>query len=780
FRDLTGKSRLTQMTEPQLKTVLDAVRVARPRVIKGKRVVTPATEVKIQSLKESLIAENAMSEEHFNQMLKRLNLRTPRYENQYRFITEKEGKSVIRAMNDEAEIGYYKLLADWDVVLAKNPQVAGTVSEYQTRIAREGQVYFRGEKADASSLKDMRFFMEDLEVRTGKPFYQIYDPLNKQFLINRMMFTDLKRRQIQSTTEFRSIISSRKSLDRISNYIAAKNKWSSIESPKDITAGEIKLANELEASLFETVPSYRYNRFLNFYKLYEGDVKAIAREIPDAPKADLRIAVNIYESQGAGRLKAYLNTRTWGVIESGFEPHFVVNPRLAARSQKVLFPTGRFKTRSGVEFYPTDQNIVQRVDRYLQQVLSYNLRPYAREIEALYREAIPQLKNPEKIRQGLSMMLNEKMGYIERGGMLYDIIAKIASQAYITVFSTMPVLPFRNLFQNLAWHPDKSMLVNPLNRKLTEWDWRFYHTYVSQMEAIPRDLLLAQEGGLPGLNRFNRLILRVNIYGASDSKINRVWSYWASLNKAEVALKVYQKDGNIKKFIANSGMAELTLTQQVNILKTLHLPRVTSRLPGLSSVKGEYQAISEIALEITNNVHFLYDRSQRALIEMGGMGRILGSLVVFPRSTAQRILKQLGTLDPLSWAPGVKRRRAIKVLLSGAIGGMATGNLFQEITGRKYNPYNPLNILSWSPGGLALGSVTNLSDVVGDIFRSLQGDENAKQRLPGELERVGDTFLPFYKLIISSLEAVTDTQYLDRRVVGEVRAILEKKLQEMG
>ena len=581
-----------------------------------------------------------------------------------------------------------------------------------------------------------------------------------------MLFNNLKRRQVGSTPDFRRIINDPKALKRVNDYIAAKNKWLKVKSPRNITPEEIKLANALEEQLFEFVPDFRYHRFLEFYHEHNGDINKIMSEIPDAPKVDIKTAIGIYESQGAGRLRAYLDTRTWGVIESGFEPHYVVNPKLAVQRLRISFATGRFKVRSGVEFYPADMDVVQRVDRYTRQMLNFNMRPYIRKLEQVYQDAIPKLKNPIKVQKVLSMSANEMMGYVERGGMMYDIIVRIAAQAYTTVFGTMPVLPFRNLFQNLAFATDKSVLIDPRNRKLTQEEWIFYRTYVSQMEAIPRDLMLAEERGIPGIDRVNRFIHRLNIYGASDSKVNRVWLFWGHLNKAERALKGFRADGNVEKFISNSGMAELTLGQQTDILRWL--------------ATTQERSIRETALELVNNVHLLYDRAQRAPIEMGGIGRIFGSLLVFPRGVLQRIIYQFKPLDPQSWAPVAKKKRALKVLFAVLWGSIVANYLFQKATGRRDAPYNPLNILRWSPGGLAIGSVTAITDVIGTTFMAMSGSEWAKSELPAHLERAGDTMIPFYKVMMQSLEVALEKKYIDRLAYREVRSIIDKKLWEMG
>jgi len=123
-------------------------------------------------------------------------------------------------------------------------------------------------------------------------------------------------------------------------------------------------------------------------------------------------------------------------------------------------------------------------------------------------------------------------------------------------------------------------------------------------------------------------------------------------------------------------MSELTLTQQKQILENLVMDEV--EIPGLPPISGEYAAITEIATEITNNTHFLYDRSQRAWIEMGESGRLIGSLVVFPRSVLQRTIIQAKVLDPAGWAPPLQKKRAMKVLLAMLFGSLGANYLFAK------------------------------------------------------------------------------------------------------
>ena len=772
---IAGRRHLSVVPQEQLVKILDKVREFRPVRIGGKTVVTTKTEVKLHSLKDTLREEGLLNESAYQNLKSRLGLLADKYVRHNLFITESDARALIRAMNDEAEVGYAAIQAIDAKVLEAHPDIARRVADIEARINKQGGVYFEGKPASVTIFKDMRFYTEDLEIKTGKPFKHIWDLANNRHLENRVFYTDLLKDLRSATPAYTKIVNDKDALQRISDYIAAKNNWLKVKSPADITPEEIKLANKIEQLLMDRIPDYRYQRFLHFYHQSEGNVDIIIGEIPDAPRKAIQTAINIYESKGPIALKSYLDTQTWGVIKSGFEPHFVVNPRLAMqRMRRVAFPTGRFQARTTIEFDRMDKDIISRTKTYLRQIVSMNLKPYFRQLETIYADAIPQLKNPRQVGKALSSSLNEMMGYIEEGGLMYRFLVRFASQAYTAIFGTYPHLPFRNLFQNLAFHPDRSCLIDPRNRPLSPQEWAYYNTYITQMEAIPRDLMLAYEGGLPGLGRLNRFTRRLNLYGKSDSKANRPWCNWASFNKAQRALAQYLKDGNLNKFINNSGMNDLTLMQQRDILLLLGRDSVSYKAPTIAAVDGGRAAIREIAREITNNVHFLYERSQRAPIEMAGMGRIGGSLLVFPRSFGQRMLLAVQRLRPGSGATGAQKRHAMKIIIGNILAGIAIGEIYQRITGKKRNPYNPLNILGWTPGGLAIGVAVDLGKAIGDMLMALGGDKDALSRLPGEIARLGDALIPYYYAIVNALEALTDKEYIDRWALRKIRELLDE------
>ena len=128
-----------------------------------------------------------------------------------------------------------------------------------------------------------------------------------------------------------------------------------------------RLHRKIEEQLLKFVDDVRYYRFHNAYTKYYVDITAMSKEIPDAPLMDLNEGVKIYESQGADALMKYLKTKTWGVIESGYEPHIAVNPRLQLQKIKSdVVSKGRLQHREGVEFDPGDLNILPKAGEVYQ------------------------------------------------------------------------------------------------------------------------------------------------------------------------------------------------------------------------------------------------------------------------------------------------------------------------------------------------------------------------------------------------------------------------------
>ena len=102
FMGAGGSRRLTNLSIEKLPKVLEAVKVARPVSLKGKRVITPKTEALIQSSKQDLIDQNILTEETYQGILKGLKLSTDKYTGKELFISETEARSILKEMRNRA------------------------------------------------------------------------------------------------------------------------------------------------------------------------------------------------------------------------------------------------------------------------------------------------------------------------------------------------------------------------------------------------------------------------------------------------------------------------------------------------------------------------------------------------------------------------------------------------------------------------------------------------------------------------------------------------------
>ncbi|GAI04233.1 unnamed protein product, partial [marine sediment metagenome] len=163
---------------------------------------------------------------------------------------------------------------------------------------------------------------------------------------------------------------------------------------------------------------------------------------------------------------------------------------------------------------------------------------------------------------------------------------------------------------------------------------------------------------------------------------------------------------------------------------------------GILAKDGKEAMARYISRVHVDDIHFLYERSQRSPAEMTPLGKVIGNLFLFPRAYGEKLAHAANKM--LRGKTYQEQWRGLKILFGVIGGGMVVGVLFTKITGRKRNPYDPLNILSYQPGGLALGALASVSKVFVDIMLSLAGSKEAAYRLTSEIPKAADMFIPFF------------------------------------
>ena len=745
YRKLTGKIGIKKITTEQLQFLLKAVQKARPKQIGYKKVVTQKTERKIQSLKENLKKKTSMTEKDFREILdKEVRGKEPRYIDAKHFITQTEGNAIIRRMLDEAEI--IRLTESYSRAVENNPEITQQVEKLDKKIAAQP-------KRDPYSLESMRYYNQQAEIKTDAPFFTVYMDLIDTHLENNKTRTATLKRLENSTPDFKAITQDEKSLKRVGDYIASQSNLAERpEMPKDITPGEIQLAQAIQKILKEYEIKVRTAKFFNFYYYNQP--------IPDADryKKEITKAVDIYEGKGKEDLLDYLKTQEWGVIHSGYEPMENLFLKIQPYAPKpTAVGKGHIKIRTAIEYHTQERNVLQRLTSYMRQMdMLFNMSPKINAYVRLFDDNINKFNNPNKVKEDIEFFLQNLKRYNIQRGFFERNLARAYSQAMRVIIMPSPVLSFRNLFQNLAFEHDKSILIDPRNKNLSDADVEYIETYVLQQRAMIEEYFMVGEKPLPGLKFVTGLIDKIKIYPYSDIT-NRYWSFWAKKNQVNRAME----NRSIEKIMSEAKFDDITALEQKRALSIL--------------AKDGEQAMGRYVSRVhVDDIHFLYERAQRSPAEMTVMGRVLGNLMLFPRAYGEKLARQ--TKKVISTKVGLDERlRAFKVISAVIAGGMMTGAIFRMVTGRRKNPYDPLEILSYEAGGLALGAIEAANEVYSNMLLALKGDERALAALTVAIPRAADMFIPFYDYSLRAIEAATDRKNIDRRALKRIRELIDKE-----
>lgn len=447
--------------------------------------------------------------------------------------------------------------------------------------------------------------------------------------------------------------------------------------------------------------------------------------------------------------------RRFGLITTGYTPlenlQKTINlVRQHAQGRGAFARTAHLQPRKGKEVGPQKRPLIERFHNALQQI-NFNefVLPHMQEVENLTNRAVEQGsfgKYQEKSIQALKAWRNEVYSQGMDRGIIGDVVVSMYNYIAASVF-LQPRLAFRNLFQNIAMYPHRADIIKAMADRgsYTEADKAYFEMYVTMMEYIKRHYLAAGSTAwkIPGLHQLATLANRLSLYGVSDDT-NRKLCFRGALWGVRQTLKGAAS--------LDAQAAALTTSEYFQRLETLEKKMVLEKL----LLEGPESAARAVAREITNQVHFVYDRAQRAPIEMGLLGRVVGNLMTFPRSVAQRYGM---TLRRMLYGPN--RYEAGKRIINLLVGMILAGELFKWITNEDRNPYDPIELLAWQPGGLQIGASIEVFEVGGDVLRSITahtygdtktGDYFLNRALRG-VPRIPKLFLPFLTNAISTLEA---------------------------
>ena len=764
-RDVSGHRRLTatHVTEEHLEEILRRIKAARPRQVRRGtgfvQVIRPKTEGKIQTLRERLGTIGQMTDADFGRILADMGIQEPRYVSAQKFITESQGHEILRAMLDAApEIG--RRTARDSALDFPHEGAPKNLREAWERVDRE--IKAKAEKATAkpypakvSTWLDMRYYAQRWEERTGAPMSEaVQEVLDARAGIEREVETGIHDRIAQAIgeDELERLTADPAACARIEAYLASELKRGGPEKPAGITPTEVKAAEVIQEILRDYETPARVARF---YDSWEADAK-----IPDATPEQLREATDILETQGHEALERHLATQTWGIIESGYTPLSVVKTKAKVRTYR-LPPTamgkGHLQSRGGL-YMEQERTIFQRLNSYAYQILGLaRLRRPIRSFVRVFDQASGRMKNPQKVAAIFSTWLDEVKGYPARYHPVSAFIRRAYAQAMTAIVLIDPRKWVRNLFQNLAFYPDRTDFLNPHNKTLSTEDREYFREHVSQRFGMLQHYFMSAEKPFWGFRHITEWARKISRYPWTD-ETNRWGCYWAKINRVRRAVAAHPKDAEAMQKAAN--MMDLELVQRREALRVL-------------AADGPDAMARYVAGQVTYNVHFAYDRAMRAPIEMGDIGRILMNLATFPRSYGQQLVLSAKQITH-GKTPAV-RLRGFKKFINLILGAMTAGWLYQYMTGDRNNPYNPLNVLRWNLGGLSVGAAQEGFETMGDIPQAILGDKQALARLDTAIPRCADLFVPFYRGLINAAEGLTGYKNLDRLALRKIRALTNER-----
>ncbi len=744
-----------RMTIPQLQAVLQAVQKARPKIVNYKHVITPKTERKIQSLKDNLIDKLQMTEETYTAILKSEGVyKEPKYVDSKNFITETQGKDIIYRLIGESNI--LRETLPYEKAVKENPVIQKLIDKEKAII---GKYRDRGLK-DPKELNSARVIFQKMEEITGAPIYHIYQSLIDISLENKekaaVFLHDFK--------EYKDIIKDEKAIKRVADYITSKsNLKNKPEYPKKITEQEIKMAKKIEGVLKDYQVKARTEKFLE-------DIE-FPQKIPqyEQYKKEIDKAKDIYEGKGYDDLVEYMKTQEWGIIRNGYDPLQVVSNEIRMWKPKPqTFGKSHIKVRTDIKYHEQDKNILERLFSYKKQMDNLvDMRPKVRAFITLIDENIDKFHNPQRIKKGVEIFLRELKGYNRPEGLVERELNRAYAQAMQVIILPSPVMFARNILQPIAFGFDKTAEIDPRNKKLTADEIDYMNTYVSQMQAMKIDWFMV--GEKPYFGRLGaglmKLVNKVGIYPYSDQS-NRHRTFWAKINQVHRAFADIDKNSTEKQLSKAMGQAKFNDMERTERIMALEI----------LAKDGEEAMARYMARVFTADTQFQYNRAERSFAEMG-RGKWLTNLMLFPRSYNELLLKQLKHFK--EGTPGQKAR-AFKVLISIIVGGILVGEGYKKVTGRRENPYSPLTLLAYEPGGLAIGTVEAISDVYSNTMLAVGGNERAIAALTTAIPRLADMWIPFYSYTIRGYEAATNQKNVDVRALRRIRELLDKEYKTRG
>jgi len=614
-------------------------------------------------------------------------------------------------------------------------------------------------------LADVPILAEVLEKQSGLPFYRRFRRIYTLFRGTNKEWTEFFNRRIAQNPRYEKVLRDKDAMARIEASIRARREGEL--APSGMSEVERALQGEIEDIYRTFEPIIRYQRFIEVYSRTKGDVDAIAKAV-HAPLEDVDMAVGVLEAEGEDALYDFLATKAWGVIGTGYDPIMTAYPRSLFERYSRGLPMEGYRHLQSRYAVPgiNEGNVVQRLNSYGRRMLiRYRTSTDVRALDADITRSWDIFDNPQEIEKIFKSTMVELENIPESHNIVMRGILALQAQVYTTVFGTLPYLPFRNIFQPIAFAFDRVGLLTRGFKPLPAWKRVYYDSIVSQMGGIRQYLLGAELSVRRNpLTPLNRLSQKLNLYGHSDNIPRRI-TFNSASDKAYEAGKKFlasaKTSKDIETLIRDSEARHLTKTERDMYIQLLLRDKVDMGSPGLRDLSGLEASSCYLGEQIADLVHFRYVRALRPELEHGMVGRALFNLLIFTRSYWQRVGMQLNLIRDVT-LPMKDRVAALRGVVAMMFWGIVVSEFISKTTGSKRKAYNPLDIMSWQFGGLAIGFPIEVTAAMYDLILAVSGDKSAQSRVTKSIPRIASTTLPFYTVAIGSLEAATDKSYMDR------------------
>lgn len=752
----SGQAKSTlRMSMDELQALLKKVKSARPKRVGYQKVLTLRTERRIQTLKENLTSKGQMTEEAWKDILKReTGGREPKYIDAEHFINQEESREVLKRMHNVATL--LKITNAYKDALSKDPEKLAYVNKLSSEVLAEL-------RRDPWSWESMRWYAQQSQQRTGAPIYPVYKTMIDTLQENhRTEEAELKTIEAAvGEDSFAKITGDEDALQRVSDYIDSKGHLENKpEMPKDITEDEVKFARAIEKIWKGREIQSRLGKFFRWYEMDMPVAGEGAMADYERYKKEIQKAVQIYDTQGEEELVKYLETQDWGIIHSGYNAKELILRTIqlypiAART----VGKGHIKISTAVEFQRQERNILQRLSSYMRQMdMLSSMSPLINTFIQLYEDNAQSFKDWNTVKANVELFLSELKQYTFEKNASVRLIKRLFAQSAQAILENSPSITLYNMVEGVAFGADKSIYFNPQNKPLTAEDQEFLETYVQQQRAMLEEYYFVNEKALPGLKGLNKWARKLSLTSRSDV-FSRYHTFWAKINQVRRALQLS------------------TLNAQVSAMKLKDYSKFEQEMAmGIWAEEGPDAMARFVAKLESDNIHGLYERSQRSPGEMGS-GAIFTNLMNFPRMWSERIARNVYTLFDKE-ADFETQYRAAKTLLSAIVGGTVIGMGIGAITGRRRNPYNPFEIITWRFGGLSMASAQAVSDLWNVSLEIFSGDpitaKRAKSKWPTVFTALPAMFVPFYSQAIRAMEKMVGEKYIDRQALRWIGEQIDK------